>query len=132
MSLIVPYQTSGQELGETRQAMTKRLMKDVEDMVNKYKHKTEKYYILVHAKPFPHSPNLIKIKMIPMNVKPSMMLSCLLFGVDNQRGVLTLEWSLPGDWPTWSVGGTSEPVPEVIASVNQSGVKYHYDDLLPS
>jgi hypothetical protein len=132
MSIIVPYESSGQQLGETRQAMTKRLMLDIEEMVNKYKNRDEKYFILVHAKPFPKKPNVIKIKLVPLNVKPRMMLSCMLFGVDNRQGKLTLEWALPGDWPTWSVGGTSEPVPEVIASVNQSGVQYHYDDLLPS
>lgn len=132
MSIIVPYQTTGQELGETRKAMTKRLMQDIEDMINKYKARSDKYYILVHAKPWPQYPNTIKIKLIPMNVKPSMLLSCILFGVDNSSGKLTLEWALPGDWPTWSVGGTSEPVPEVIASVTQAGVRYHYDDLLPS
>jgi hypothetical protein len=132
MGLVIPYQTSGQQLGETRSAMAKRLMQDIEDVVNKYKNRDDKYYILVHAKPFPHSPNLIKIKLVPLNVKPRMLLSCMLFGVDNRSGKLTLEWALPGDWPTWSVGGTNEPVPEVIASVNAAGVRYHYDDLLPS
>lgn len=132
MSIVVPYQTSGQELGETRKAMTKTLMKDIEDVINKYKDRDEKYYILVHAKPWPNFPNTIKIKLIPINVKPHMMLSTLLFGVDNREGKLTLEWALPGDWPTWSVGGTQEPVPETIASVTQAGVRYYYDDLLPT
>ena len=58
-----------------------------------------------------------------------MMLSCILFGVDNKTGTLTLEWSLPGDWPTWSVGGTQEPVPEVIASINESKIRYYYDEI---
>lgn len=132
MGLILPYETSGQQLGETRQAMTKRLMKDLEEAINKYKDRDEKYYILVHAKPWPKNPQIIKIKMMAMNVKPHMMLSCLLFGVDNKEGKLTLEWALPGDWPTWSVEGTNEPVPEVIASVTKAGVRYHYDDLLPA
>lgn len=133
MTLILPYETSGQQLGETRQAMTKRLMLDLEDIMNELKNKTEKYYILVHAKPYPDQSGRIKIKIIKgIPNKPHMMLSCLLFGVDNSRGELTLEWALPGDWPTWSVEGTNEPVPEVIASVTQSGVRYHYDDLLPS
>jgi len=132
MSIVVPYKSSGQQLGETRQAMTKRLMKDLENVIDKYKDRTEKYYILVHAKPFPTRPDIIKIKIIPMNIKPHMMLSCLLFGVENSSGKLTLEWALPGDWPTWSVEGTNEPVPEVIASINQAGVQYHYDELLPT
>lgn len=132
MTILVPYKTSGQELGETRTAMTKRLMKDLEDVISKYKERREKYYVLVHGKPYPDTPNVIKIKLIPTNMKPPMMLSCLLFGIDNQSGKLTLEWALPGDWPTWSVGGTNEPVPEVIASVSQAGVRYLYDDLLPS
>jgi hypothetical protein len=99
--------------------MGKRLMRDLEDVVNKYKDKTEKYYVLVHAKPFPQQPNIIKIKLIPTNLKPPMMLSCLLFGVDNSNGTLTLEWSLPGSWPVWSVGGTQEPIPEVIGSLKE-------------
>lgn len=132
MTLHLPYESSGQQLGETRQAMTKTLMKDLESIINKFKDKENKYYILFHAKPWPNKPNVIKIKPIAMDNKPPMMLSCLLFGVDNATGVLTLEWALPGDWPTWSVGGTNEPVPEVIASVTQSGIQYHYDDLLPS
>lgn len=132
MLLDLPYQTSGQELGETRQAMTKRLMKDIEDVIGRYSKKDEKYYILVHAKPFPKNPNIIKIKLVPSAIKPPMMLSCLLFGVDNKEGKLTLEWALPGDWPTWSVGGTSEPIPETIASIEKSGINYYYDSLLPN
>lgn len=130
MSLLLPYETSGQQLGETRTAMSRRLMKDVEEVINKYKSKDEVYWILVHGKPWPQNPNIIKIKLIPTNKKPSMLLSCMLFEVDNRSGKLTLCWSLPGDWPTYTVGGTVEPVPEVIASVTKSGVQYRYDDLI--
>jgi len=129
--IALPYETSGQQLGETRQAMSKRLMQDIEETVNKHSKVEGKYYILVHGKPFPGKSNVIKIKIVaPIPQKPGMMLSCMLFGVDNRNGKLTLEWSLPGDWPTWSVGGTNEPVPEVIASIDKSGVKYLYDSLL--
>lgn len=133
MTLYLPddYKPSNQQLGETRQAMTKKLMQDIEEVINKYKDK-DKFFILVHGKPWKTRSDIIKIKLIPMNVKPPMMLSCMLFGVDNVNGKLTLEWSLPGDWPTWSVGGTNEPIPEVIASINQAGVRYQYDDLLPA
>lgn len=127
--IIVPYETSGQELGETRQAMAKTLMKDVEKCISQYKHK-DKFYILVHAKPFPGNSQMIKIKIMPMNVKPSMQLSCMLFCVDNQAGKLTLDWVLPGSWPTWSVGGTNEPVPEVIASLDKLGKIYDMKDVL--
>lgn len=128
MSLIVPYETTGQQLGETRQAMTKTLMKDIEEIVNKCSKYADKYYILVHAKPFPGNQTAIKMCQIIMSKKPPMMLACLLFGVDNKSGKLTLEWALPGDWPTWSVGGSNEPVPEVIASIEKAGVNYHYDN----
>jgi hypothetical protein len=133
MTILVPYETSGQQLGETRQAMTKRLMQDIDGIINELKHLDYKYYILVHAKPYPNDKTRIKIKIVKgIPIKPHMLLSCMLFGVDNKRGILTLEWSLPGDWPTWSVGGTNEPVPETIASINNAGVHYYYDDLLPS
>ncbi len=129
--MLVPYETSGQELGETRMAMTKTLMRDLEKIIDKFKDKKGKYYVLFHAKPYPQNKNYIKIKPLAMYTKPPMMLSCLLFGVDNDSGKLTIEWSLPGDWPTWAVGGTNEPVPEVIASVKESKIQYHYDNFLP-
>jgi hypothetical protein len=129
--MLVPYETTGQELGETRSAMTKTLMRDIEKLMDQFKHKQEQYFILVHAKPLPNRPDMIIIKQIIMDKKPPMMLSCMLFGVDNKRGILTLEWALPGDWPTWSVGGTNEPIPETIASVDKSGIKYHYDNFFP-
>lgn len=132
MLLSVPYASSGQQLGETRSAMSKTLMKDLESIIEKYKDKRDKYYVLFHAKPWPNKPNIIRIKPIATAFKPRMMLSCLLFSVDNQSGKLMLEWALPGDWPTWSVGGTNEPVPETIASIEKSGITYHYADFLPS
>lgn len=132
MSILVPYETKGQELGETREAMARDLMtKDIEPLINKLKDRKEKYYILVHAKAIPGDRQTILKKIIVMNQKPSMMLACMLFSVDNATGTLALEWSLPGDWPTWSVGGTNEPVPEVIASVQDSGIQYHYDNFIP-
>ncbi len=130
--MLVPYETSGQQLGETRQAMTRRLMLDLEDAINRFKNETEKYYILFHAKPCKFNRQIIRIKPIATRKKPPMMLSCLLFGIDNQEGKLTLEWALPGDWPTWSVGGTNEPIPETIASINASGISYYYDEILPN
>lgn len=131
MVLVPGTYASKQQLGETRQQMTKDLMKkDLEPLIDKLKNHKEKYYILVHAKPFPNHPNLIKKKVIALPGKPNMMLSCMLFGVDNKTGTLTLEWALPGDWPTWAVNGTNEPVPETIASIKQSGIHYHYDDFL--
>lgn len=130
--MIVPYQTSGQQLGETRTAMTRDLMqKDIEPLINKLKDRKDKYYILIHAKPIPGNSQTIWKKIIVMDQKPSMLLSCMLFGVDNSTGTLTLEWALPGDWPTWAVKGHSEPVPETIASIKASGVQYHYDNFVP-
>lgn len=127
--MIVPYETTGQQLGETRQAMTQRLMKDLEEVINQYRGK-DHFYIVVHGKPWPSNPNVIKIKIIPTNVKPPMMLSCMLFGVNNVEGKLTLEWSLPGSWPVWSVGGTNEPIPETIGSINELGLKYDLNKIL--
>ena len=85
MKIEVPYASSGQELGETRIAMGKKLMKDIEDIINANKKVEGKYYVLVHAKPWPKNPNVIKIKLIGTRKRPSMMLSCMLFGVDNEK-----------------------------------------------
>jgi hypothetical protein len=147
--IAVPYESSGQQLGETRVALTRTLMTEhIPDAIEKCKHIQGKYYILVHAKPFPEHTNSLAFKCrgerVPMDkkkikqsivagipIKPHMMLSTILFGVDNQKGILTLEWALPGDWPTWSVGGTNEPIPETIASIKESGIKYQYENFLP-
>ncbi len=131
MTLHLPYEASGQQLGETRQAMTKAVMENIEKIANQCKHKKHKFYVLVHGKPYPNDRFMIKMKYLCMDRKPPMMLSCMLFGLDNSKGIMTLEWALPGDWPTWAVGGTNDPIPETIASINQSGIKYHYDSLLP-
>jgi hypothetical protein len=147
--VAVPYESSGQLLGETRIELTRTLMTEhIPDAIEKCKHIRGKYYILVHAKPFPEHLNDVGLKvrgvLVPQEkkrikqqiiagipAKPKMMLSCMLFGVDNEKGILTLEWALPGDWPTWSVQGTNEPIPETIASIKKSGIKYHYEDFLP-
>ena len=106
-----------QELGETRQAMTRGVMTRLEKIINEVDR--DEFYVLVHAKPFPNNPKIIKMKYLIMSQRPSMMLSCMLFHIDNKKGKLFLEWSLPGDWPTWSVEGTNEPVPETVASYDR-------------
>ena len=106
-----------QELGETRQAMTRDLMKRVEKIINETD--LDEFFILVHGKPFPNHPKIIKMKFLIMNQKPSMMLSCMLFRIDKKKGKLVLEWILPGDWPTWSMEGANEPMPETIASYDR-------------
>jgi hypothetical protein len=131
--ITVPYESSGQQLGETRQAMAKRLMKDVEEIIDlpQCKHQTEKYYIMFHCKPWPDNPGILKMKrMVIFKTKPSMMLSCLCFGVDNKSGTLTLEFALPGSWPVWSVSGTNEPIPEVLGSLKELGKTYNLDKLI--
>ena len=131
--IAVPYESTGQQLGETRIAMGRRLMRDVEEIIDmdKCKKQTDKYYIMFHAKPWPNDPGLIKIKrMVIFKTKPSMMLSCLCFGVDNKTGTLTLEWALPGSWPVWSVEGTNEPIPEVLGSLKELGKTYNLDKVI--
>jgi hypothetical protein len=131
--VCVPYISSGQQLGETRIAMTKRLMKDVEEIIEmeNCKKQTEKYYIIFHAKPFPGNQQVIKMKrMVVFKHKPPMMLSCLCFGVDNDKGILTLEWSLPGDWPTWAMEGKNEPIPEVVSSLKELSKVTNLDNII--
>lgn len=106
-----------QQLGETRQAMAQGVMKRLEKIIGETK--CDKYYVLVHGKPFPNYPTRIKMRYLIMDQRPSMMLSCMLFGVDNKEGKLTLEWALPGDWPTWAVEGANEPSPEIVASYDR-------------
>lgn len=113
-----------QDLVETRDAMSRDLMRRIEDIINDTKE--DEFYILVHGKPFPKWPKMIKMKYLVMKQKPSMMLSCMLFHVDNKEGKLMLCWALPGDWPTWSVGGKNEPVPETIASYDRLDKKLRF------
>lgn len=107
-----------QEIGETRTAMARGLMKYLEQVIDKNQKLADKYWVLVHAKPFPGNRQIIKQKFIIFTDEPPMMLSCMLFEVDNKEGKLTLCWSLPGDWPTWHREG-EKPVPEVIGSFDK-------------
>lgn len=116
-----------QEIGETRTAMAKSLMKRIEGIIDDDKtRKLDKYWVLVHAKPYPNSPKVIKQKLLIMDRKPSMMLSCMLFEIDNKRGKLMLNWALPGSWPTWAVEGANEPVPETLASYDRLERKLNF------
>lgn len=111
-----------QELGETRQEMTRGLLKKIHKIVEERKDLPKKYYILVHAKPTYPGSHEIKQLLVVTNQRPRMMLATLLFGVDREKGVLTLEWALPGDWPTYEVDTSkAEPVPEVISSIQKVG-----------
>lgn len=117
-----------QTIGETREEMTKGLMKKIEHVINTTK--MDNYYITVHAKPFPNNPFVIKQRLIITKQRPPEMLSCMLFHVDNKEGKLTLEWALPGDWPTQDVERTT-PVAETIASYEklENGLQMRYAQL---
>jgi len=108
-----------QELGETRQEMTRGLMQKIEKIINEHERYADKYYIWVHAKPEKPGSNMIRQKIMITKVKPQMQLSTILFGVDNRKGDLTLEWALAGDWPIMETADEGEPVPEVIASFKE-------------
>lgn len=131
MKVQVPYETKGQQLGETRQAMTKDLMqKTLEKIMRDYKHLKGKYYVLFHAKKYPNSETMIYIKPIVLTQMPPAMLGTLVFGVDNSTGVLTIERVLPLDRPIDEINAPSTPVKEVVDSVKDSNIIYHYDDAI--
>ena len=114
-----------QEIGETREEMTRGLMKRIESAINDTN--LDKFWILVHAKPFSGNLKIIKQKIILIDREPPMLLACLCFEVDKKAGVLKLLWALPGDWPTYTLSGTVKPIPEVIASYDKLERKINYD-----
>jgi hypothetical protein len=115
-----------QELGETRQELTKSLLSKLFKVIDSNPNFADVYYIMVHAKPEGSGSPVIRQKIVVMHNKPSMMLSTLLFKVDLKRGELTLEWALPGDWPTYTLDtSVGEPVPEVIASIKAVGDQHY-------
>lgn len=114
-----------QELGETREAMTRDLMLKVEKAINETN--LDKFWIMVHAKPMHFHHKMIKQKIFLLDKEPPMYLSCLCFEVDKVGGVLKLLWALPGDWPTYTLSGTVKPIPEVVASYDALEKKVKYD-----
>lgn len=111
-----------QQIGETRQEMTRDLLTKIRGIINDYPNFAEKYYILVHAKPEQSGSHRIRQKILVMKQKPPMLLATLLFGVDRKRGELTLEWALPWDGPQYTVDQKhATPVPEVIESILKVG-----------
>lgn len=112
-------------IGDVRTEMTKGLMNYLEKIINEKKNWQDKYWVLVHAKPFPKNPNIIKQKFVIMDIEPPMMLACMAFEVDNKSGKLTLLWALPLDCPTHD-RPLDKPVPEVIASYDQLSKRLSY------
>jgi hypothetical protein len=114
-----------QELGETREDMTRGLMKKIEKIINE--EKSDKFWILIHAKPMHFNNKMIKQKIVLLPREPPMMLACLCFEVDKHQGTLKLLWAIPGDWPTYTLCGTAKPVPEVVASYDRLEKKLDFD-----
>ena len=113
-------------LGEVREAMAKQLMGYLEKIIDEKQAWRDKYWVLVHAKPFPNQPKIIKQKFIIMEEEPPMMLACMAFEVDNKEGKLTLLWTLPLDCPT-EMREEGKQIPEVVGSYDKLNKRLSYD-----
>lgn len=84
-----------QETGETRNAIIEADEKEIERLLNENKNRTEKYWIVLFAKPsrvcVDGKPTLIKVIKAYSN-KPTPQVGMMVAEVDNAKG--TIEWDV--------------------------------------
>jgi hypothetical protein len=84
-----------QETGETRDAIIEEDNKLIQEIVDKNKHLTDPYWIVMFVKParvcVEGKPTLVK-HIKPYKQKPISQVGCIIGTVDNMKG--TLEWEV--------------------------------------
>jgi hypothetical protein len=90
-----------QTLGETREAMSRGLMKQIEDFASNMKHMKEPFYIVFHAKADHIAGNCIRQSIKAYSRVPKDLLGILVWYVDNKTGTFEFkpELSSPPDVP---------------------------------
>ena len=86
------------EMGIMRTLLSEDYHKKMEKILNDYKDKFKKYFILVHSD-MDATKGLIRTKFLVMREMPPKMLGTIVYLVDNQKGQLRKLWALPRDIP---------------------------------
>ncbi len=117
-----------QELGETRTAMGWHVMNSLEKIINENKKLADHYWVIFYIKPFSACPEVIRNRIILSKVKPSKMLSTIVFEVDNVQDKLLFLWALPPDIPQDEISHQQEEhiIPETAEAVKESGAPILY------
>lgn len=87
-----------QETGETRDAIIEEDEKRIQDILNANGHRTEKYWIVIFAKPHKGrvdgKPALVKV-VKAYSSKPGPQVGMIVGTVDNSKGEVTWEVNMP-------------------------------------
>lgn len=91
-----------QEIGETRDQMSRDLIEKVTKLVEDKKEDKEPFYIIYHAKPHRSQPNTIVSSLKMCRKPPINILGILVWYVDNSNGIFEFreDLSSPPDVPT--------------------------------
>lgn len=107
-----------QEIGETRDAMAKGFMDELDEFLNKHS-KDDHYWILVHAKRLRQNidgKSAFKQVFAKMNCEPPPLLGTIRIFVNNKKGSYKMEvfpYDIPVDESLYEAG---EIIPEVYES----------------
>ena len=114
----------GQQLGETRDAMTRDFMEDTLPNTAEEVHKDtgwDKFYILFSFKEDLNNPSVIREGRVASQKKPKIMpLNSMCFFVDYPKGLLLSQWILPRDLGFDTTGGDHSAVSEAAYRSNES------------
>jgi hypothetical protein len=114
----------GQQLGETRSAMTKDFMDDVlPDTAEEVheKHGWNKFYILFSWKEDLNNPAIIREGRVASRTKPKIMpLNSMCFSVDYPKGLIIAEWILPRDMGIDTTCGTTGGLSQLALNSNKA------------
>ncbi len=109
------------ELGELRAQMEKGEAASLESIIDQNFNKTS-YYIWKHSNWEGHTSNVMRTKYTLITTKPRIpIIGTKLWLVDNERGVLTLEWDLPMDIINADVCSSNEIIGNNFSSAVQYG-----------
>lgn len=115
----------GQQLGETRDAMTKDFMEETLPETAEEVHKQngwEQFYLLFSFKEDLGNPNVIREGRVASRKKPKVMpLNSMCFYIDYKKGLIISQWILPRDLGFDTTGGNHDSkVSDLVYSNNES------------
>ena len=84
-------------MGDARHWLVDGVIKQCEEIIDRYAGKHDRLWLLIHANPRPANRRIINTKIVVMNTPPPKMLGTVCIFVDYTKSDVDLAWALPLD-----------------------------------